>query len=267
MFKFIYMLYLFIILYNIKFIKCESQIKISIIIPVYNSELYIDRCIQSAINQTLKEIEIICIDDNSTDNSFEILKKYEKIDNRVKVIHLTKNKGVSNSRNIGIELATGEFIGFMDSDDYADNEFFENLYKQSNGYDELIGWYVHGTNNSNNYYIVSPYKNSDWYKGAIFSTIWRRSFINTHNIRFDVNARVGGDQIFRNDFNKYNPKKLILPDEGIYYHYKMRVGSISNFSVNYIREVDKKVNKYSKLKRKENKNLNRKNKIKRKSNL
>jgi len=276
MFKFAYIFYFFfVLLNNVNFIKCKPPIKVSIIIPVYNSELYIDRCIQSAIKQTLKEIEIICVDDASTDNSLEILKKYEKIDNRIKVIHLAENKGPSTSRNKGIDLATGEFIGFMDSDDYADNKFFENLYNHSNDYDILIGWYVNETNNSKKYYSVSPYKNPSSYKGAVFSTIWRRDFINIHNIRFDENLRIAEDIMFRNDFTKYNPKQLILPDEGIYYYYKMRVGSISKFSINYIRSIEKKVNrytrlnkrenKYSKLKRKANKKLKQKKRLKRKS--
>ena len=101
--------------------------KVSVIIPVYNVEKYLRECLDSVINQTLKDIEIICIDDGSTDNSLSILKEYAKKDKRIKVIN-QENKGLSGARNTGIENATGEFIGFVDSDDWIDSNFYENLY-------------------------------------------------------------------------------------------------------------------------------------------
>ena len=90
--------------------------KVSIIIPVYNSAKYITQCIESVINQTYKNIEIIIIDDNSTDESIEIIKKIK--DKRIKLISIKQNKGVANARNTGIKKATGDYICFLDSDDY-----------------------------------------------------------------------------------------------------------------------------------------------------
>ena len=90
--------------------------KISVIIPVYNSEKYLNECINSIINQSLKEIEIICINDGSYDNSLNILNYYKKIDNRIIIIN-QKNKGVNSARNSGLKIAKGEFILFFDSDD------------------------------------------------------------------------------------------------------------------------------------------------------
>ena len=102
--------------------------KVSIIIPVYNSENYIDRCIKSAVNQTYSNIEIIVVDDGSIDKSGEICDKYASKDYRIKVIH-KENSGVSNSRNIGISKANGEYIFFMDSDDYIDCNVIEESIK------------------------------------------------------------------------------------------------------------------------------------------
>ena len=97
--------------------KIDFVPKVSVIIPVYNVEKYIGECLDSVINQTLKEIEIICVDDGSTDNSLNILKEYAKKDKRLIIIS-RENKGVGYSRNQGIEIARGEYIAFMDPDDY-----------------------------------------------------------------------------------------------------------------------------------------------------
>lgn len=109
--------------------KINYTPKVSVIIPVYNTEEYLRECLDSVINQTLKEIEIICVDDGSSDSSLEILKEYAKKDNRIVVIS-RENKGVGYSRNEGIKIAKGEFIAFMDPDDYyPDLSVIENMYK------------------------------------------------------------------------------------------------------------------------------------------
>jgi glycosyltransferase involved in cell wall biosynthesis len=100
--------------------------KISIIIPNYNNAQYLDRCLKSAINQTYKDIEIICIDDKSTDDSLDVLKKYEDIEN-VKIIRLTENGGVSNARNIALSQIDSEYVCFLDSDDYIEKDFCIDL--------------------------------------------------------------------------------------------------------------------------------------------
>lgn len=101
--------------------------KVSIIVPVYNNELYLEKCLDSIINQTYKNIEIILINDGSTDNSLNILRKYEKKDKRIIIID-KKNEGVSIARNAGIKKSTGEYITFVDSDDYIDLNFIEELH-------------------------------------------------------------------------------------------------------------------------------------------
>lgn len=113
------------------------MIKLSIIVPVYNVAEYLERCLNSLINQTLNEIEIICVNDGSTDNSLCILEKFAGLDKRIKIIN-QKNKGLSGARNTGIKLIQGEYFGFLDSDDWVDLDYFEKLYKRAKNCDADI---------------------------------------------------------------------------------------------------------------------------------
>lgn len=111
--------------------------KVSVIIPVYNVEKYISKCLDTLINQTLKDIEIICINDGSKDNSLSILKKYAQKDSRIKIID-KQNEGLSVARNDGLKLARGEYIGYVDSDDWVDLDFYEKLYNAAKKYNSDI---------------------------------------------------------------------------------------------------------------------------------
>ena len=102
--------------------------KISIIVPAYNIEEYLSRCLDSLIGQTYHNLEIIVVDDGSSDKTGEILDQYAKLDQRIVALH-TKNQGVSVARNIGLDLATGQFIGFVDGDDLVEQDMFETLIK------------------------------------------------------------------------------------------------------------------------------------------
>lgn len=117
--------------------------KISVIIPIYNSESYLKKCLDSVVNQTLKDIEIILIDDGSTDNSLEIIKQYNNQYENIKYIS-KKNEGQAIARNLGIEMATGDFIVFVDSDDYIDQNMFKKLYTNAttNNSDIVVCDYV-----------------------------------------------------------------------------------------------------------------------------
>ena len=109
--------------------------KISVIIPVYNCEKFIEKCLQSLVNQTLTDIEIILVNDGSTDNSQKIIEKFS--DTRIKLIN-KKNGGQSSARNVGLDVANGEYIGFIDSDDWVDSDFFEKLYNTAKKYNADI---------------------------------------------------------------------------------------------------------------------------------
>lgn len=106
------------------------MIKVSIIIPVYNVEIYIEKCINSLINQTLKEIEFIFVNDGTKDNSVSIIKKYQKEDKRIKLIE-KENGGQASARNLGLKYAKGEYIAFVDSDDYVKENMYELMYNKA----------------------------------------------------------------------------------------------------------------------------------------
>lgn len=103
------------------------MVKVSVIVPIYNVEEYINKCIDSILNQTFKEFELILVDDGSTDNSGNICDTYKSIDDRVRVIH-KDNGGLSDARNFGIEAATGEFLYFIDGDDFIHEDTLESMY-------------------------------------------------------------------------------------------------------------------------------------------
>ena len=105
--------------------------KVSIIVPIYNAEKYMEKCINSILNQTLNDIEVILVNDGSSDNSATIADNYAKNDLRVRVIH-QRNSGPSVARNNGIKLATGKYVGFVDSDDYIENTMYEKLFNIAN---------------------------------------------------------------------------------------------------------------------------------------
>lgn len=121
---------------------------VSIVIPVYNVEKYLNKCINTVINQSFKDLEILLVDDGSTDNSGKICDEFALTDNRIKVIHKA-NGGLSDARNVGIENATSEWITFIDSDDYVSEDYVEYLFQLVNQYnaDISIATFTYVTNN------------------------------------------------------------------------------------------------------------------------
>ena len=118
--------------------------KVSIIVPIYNTEKYLQKCIESICNQTLRDIEIILVNDGSTDGSSEICEKYKLQDNRIIVIH-KENNGLSSARNTGLDIAKGEYIGFVDSDDFIDKDMYKILYELCTNYDCEIASSIYTT--------------------------------------------------------------------------------------------------------------------------
>ncbi len=107
---------------------CREEVKVSVVIPVYNTETYLKKCLNSVRNQTLREIEMICVDDGSTDGSLRILEEYARADSRIKVIH-KENGGLVSARKAGVALAVGQYTGYVDSDDWIDSGMYEYLYR------------------------------------------------------------------------------------------------------------------------------------------
>lgn len=174
--------------------------KVSIIVPVYNLENSIEKCIKSLITQTYTNLELIFIDDGSIDQSLFICEKYAKIDSRIKILY-HENKGVSYTRNCGLDIASGEYLMFIDGDDIIDVDCIERYVKEalSNNADVVIGGitFVSKNGNSKELYpkINGNFKNNIWNSickddtgiyGYVSNKLYRMSVIQNNNIRFNV---------------------------------------------------------------------------------
>lgn len=200
---------------------------LSVIVPFYNSEKYFSECLKSVINQTLKNIEIILIDDCSTDGSAEIAQKYANKDKRIKILKHNKNKGQGEARNTGLEIAKGKYIGFLDSDDYLATDIFEKAVCKAED-TAAIGV-------SFNVYLFDENKIKDFInlpddifidkiiEGTVmWSAIYDRSFIQREiNLTFPKNRNVGQDsyfhQIFQAEGAKRKKNRVHIKDFGYYY--------------------------------------------------
>ncbi|MDR0571389.1 MAG: glycosyltransferase [Rickettsiales bacterium] len=203
---------------------------VSIITPVYNTAPYLKKCLNSLINQTLKNIEIICVNDCSPDNCLSILREYEKKDRRIKIIDFKKNRGVSVARNEGMKIATGEYIGFVDSDDYIDLNFYEKLYKEARNSDaDILKGEVkinkpRGESYKKNFGCSFLGKDKEVYLFfAFWSCIYRTSLVIENKITFPAGVVVGEDQVFLVKAMLL-AKKIKLVDN-VFYHYVNRKDS------------------------------------------
>lgn len=177
------------------------MVKVSIVVPIYNVEIYLRECLDSILNQTLKDIEIICVNDGSTDNSLNIVLEYAEKDSRIKVIN-KKNSGYGNTMNVGINAAIGEYIGIVEPDDYIKLEMYETLYNIAKKYDlDLIkADFYRFTGNKQNihleynqlspdkkYYgkVLNPKDNIEVFKFIMntWSGIYSREFLHRYHIR------------------------------------------------------------------------------------
>lgn len=147
-------------------------LKVSVIVPVYNTERYLSSCLNSLVNQSLEDLEIIAVDDNSSDNSFEILKEYEsRYPDKIKVLHNEKNCGQSFSRNLGISVAKGEYIGFLDSDDYVNFEMYKSMYEgaKENDFPEVVVTGVQFV--KNDYYLDNNFSFLQRMRGSVYEVL------------------------------------------------------------------------------------------------
>lgn len=174
--------------------------KVSVLVPIYNVEDYLGECLDSLVGQTLKDIEIICINDGSTDGSLEIIKKYALKDERIKIVD-KKNTGYGDSMNKGLKMATGEYVGIVESDDFIEPDAFERLYRiakeydldvvKSNFYEYFTG--KHSDINKSNMFlpeevgrVIDPRKNRHVFyeQPSIWSAIYKRDFLKDNDIWF-----------------------------------------------------------------------------------
>ena len=161
--------------------------KISVIIPVYNAELYLKRCIDSVLNQSFKSFEIIAIDDGSKDNSFKILNEYQQFSPNIRTLS-RENKGAAYTRNEGIKLAKGEFIMFIDSDDYINPDYLQVFYDEiSSGIDDAVIGGLQRVNQEGKQLFSIQLGKDKWSKYRSISPcarIYRKKFLQDNNLHF-----------------------------------------------------------------------------------
>lgn len=194
--------------------------KVSIILPVYNVEPYLAKCLDSILNQTLKDIEVICVNDCSPDNSLQILESYAAKDERVKVINHEQNLKLAGARNTGLDAATGEYVCFLDSDDTIEPDFCEKLYKlaKDSNADIAKGAYkiissVDGSIKfcSNNNTIN---KNKYNFRFTLWTAIFKLDLLKKYNIKFVVDTIV-----FQMRAVHY-ADKIVTCDDAVYNYFR-----------------------------------------------
>lgn len=212
--------------------------KVSVIVPMYNSARYLKRCVDSLINQTLKDIEIILVNDASPDSSLEIAREYELVDNRIKVIDSPVN--IVASRNLGIKIATGDYLGFVDADDWVDDDFYERLYNSTmyGKVDVVIGSIKDVYDNINESIEATIPKNilSNQFKtkeyvtlngGRLFTNIWKRDLI-TDDLLFIENNFYCDSIVYL----WYLKAKTFAKVDEVYYNYSINTSSITHLKDN-----------------------------------
>lgn len=213
----------------------------SVIIPCYNTEKYLKQCLDSVINQTFKDIEIICVNDGSTDSTLQILEEYAQKDNRIKVV-TQNNKGLSGARNTGLENITYEFCYFLDSDDYIETNLLETAFNILNNYQ--IDYYIFGskvfiedekdliqdTTSMNEYLRIkfNGIRNAIFDVGQnqnihVWNKIFRTRIIKENNIHFIEGLLY--EDIFFTWYYFFLSKKIYF-DQNIFHHYRMHSNSI-----------------------------------------
>ena len=223
------------------------MINISIIIPVYNVEKYIDRCLQSVVEQDIKHLEIICVEDGSKDNSLKILKQWAAKDKRIEIFENSENKGLSYSRNIGLERAKGKYVYFIDSDDKLSVGALKKLYKTAEEYrtdilfcrlqqefetEELENiWGMDETDarlekvcTGEHFFISSILNKSNMWNCCVPVQFYRRTFLMENHLFFKNNI-IHEDLLFSFQAILLAKRVFLIPDE--LYIYIRRSGSIT----------------------------------------
>ena len=227
---------------------------ISIVIPVYNVEKYLSRCLNSILSQSMKDIEIILVNDGSTDSSLEICKKYQKRDFRIVIIDKI-NGGVSIARNAGIDAATGKYIGFVDADDWVEPFMYENMYKTIEKFKCNMAFCNYSKDSKFGSTIKTIKINKDvlgkfdiinelianmigiedilpkYYNimGCVWRCLYKRDFINKFGLKFKPGISIMEDLIFNVQALIYCDRACI--DHGVYYHYmKNKSSSLHSYN-------------------------------------
>lgn len=230
-----------------------EEILLTVIVPIYNGEKFLRRCVDSLIQQTYTKVEILLINDGSTDNTKSICEEYEKKDNRVTIIN-KENEGVSKARNIGIEKAKGKYITFIDADDWIELDTYSKAIKviDEDNVDIYKFSYVREIGNIKRPYMykietnkkiikkdyekhIYPYMFSTYDMSSVCLTIFKKSVIK--NIKFNTTLKYGEDFLFTTKAILKSDSIYVVPD--ICYHYICnKESATSKRSIeNYIRKI------------------------------
>ena len=240
------------------------MVKISIIVPIYNVEKHLRKSIECIQEQTLEDIEIILVNDGSTDNSLNICKEYKKKDDRIKVID-KDNGGVSSARNAGLEIATGDCVGFSDPDDWIESNMYQNMHEKIEKTQSEICMcnYVKERNTKHTFISLNIEKDLlnkkdiidqiipgvisskklpnklDYIMGSVWRLIIKRDFVNKYNFRFDEDCSFMEDALFC--IQIFLKSERLCIERGYYYHYIYNSTSASNKYRKDMLEDEKKV--------------------------
>lgn len=193
--------------------------KVSIIVPIYNVEQYIERCLDSILQQSYSQIELICVDDCGNDGSMQIVRDYsEKYPDKVKIICANKNQGLGAARDFGTQNATGEYVMYIDSDDYITKDYVEMFIKaaQKESFDLVIGGYIRDESGSFSKVQPSQDMNEAWMHCTACCKIYKRSFLEDNNLTFRGIRRYE-DELFCYRVLLKKPKVCIINYAGYYY--------------------------------------------------
>lgn len=215
------------------------SVDFSIIIPVYNTEKYLYECLNSILNQTYKNFEVICIDDNSSDNSKAILETLQKNECKIKIIKNTNSVGAGDARNQGLKIAKGKYICFVDSDDIISEHLLEKAKNSLSPQADILIFGAKTKNNKNKKIYTGQYSAKNFtknfqsnifqYHTVAWNKIYRRDFLVNNNILFS-NTKTGEDQIF---FIKslINAQTINILKEDLYIYRKYRENALTNTKI------------------------------------
>ncbi|MCL2790069.1 MAG: glycosyltransferase [Desulfobulbus sp.] len=223
---------------------------LSIIVPVYNAEPWLARCLDSLVHQPIRNIEIIVIDDQSTDGSLNIVREYEKKDPRIQIIALEKNSGQAVARNAGLAVAAGEYIGFVDSDDFVDVDFYEKLLAAAGKTDAdiVMGGYIRKEG------ALSTHKRSSvdgvvrqlsdkilrLVNGSCCDKIFRATLIKEHKLQFPAGLYFE-DNVFLVHAVYYSDKMAFVSD-AFYNYFRNPAGTTS--AKGFVQEAKRKADRF-----------------------
>ena len=225
--------------------------KLTIIVPVYNAEKYINRCVESLINQTIKEIQIILINDGSTDSSGRLCDILAIHDSRIMVIH-KKNGGVSSARNLGLQNAKGEYVGFIDADDWIDPEMYETLYMATKQYEadiamcDVLTEYENGEQKTDTItqlpddlvIVKNDFKPSLLMEmaGSVCRCIYRNEKIQNFALKFDLSLKFSEDRVF-NIYAMGYANKVTYLKRAFYHRFIQKESAVHRFHADYYEAV------------------------------